>query len=483
MVTGRQKHIGASAVSNRRELTAMKFTKKQFIAAGITAACVMGTGFAAVSPSHADPQQLNDVIAGVGSDTTQAFMDAMAGFNDGTNYTPINAGSANGYKQVISFDATVPTGKSNSCITTKLNGPAFTRPQGSGAGRLALYNASGSTYSVTSGTGSQGYTGTYTGNKYTGKVGTQGFAICAANQDLSGQVDFARSSSVFGGTSVGTGTEVTFVPFARDGLSYAVYRPGDKANAPTTLTRYQLIQMYNSTTADRSKATLSSGLIVIPCGINLLSGTKGDFQTKVLNGLSNTTEDAATNECNTKAATGATGRLEENDSSMLKAKGDALYASGTYAGNNNLVVVAGFASSAYIAKGNQLDKPYVDADVKLGGFSDTSATATADGINLGNPIASGTVAGKNLVANTTWYKNSTMGRTVFNAFPTDSVAGDPSTIALFVGTTSALCAQEATMTSFGFLPLTNADFSALSDYNKCGNITLYKRSHQVGDGI
>jgi ABC-type phosphate transport system substrate-binding protein len=75
----------------------MTSTTKKLVAAGLAAATIAG-GLFAGSAAHADPQQLNPTLAGVGSDTTQAVMNALSGFNAGVNYTPINAGSTYSYE-------------------------------------------------------------------------------------------------------------------------------------------------------------------------------------------------------------------------------------------------------------------------------------------------------------------------------------------------------------------------------------------------
>ena len=61
------------------------------------AAAMLGVGattFLAQAPAaHADPQQLTALI-GVGSDTIQDVSNAFAGYTNGVNYTPVQAGNS-----------------------------------------------------------------------------------------------------------------------------------------------------------------------------------------------------------------------------------------------------------------------------------------------------------------------------------------------------------------------------------------------------
>ncbi len=131
---------------------------------------IAGSPFTVSSASDPFP-----TLAGAGSDTTQ---DVVAGV---ATLDPTNIGS---------WDA-VSTGPAN--ITTKSGGPAFKRPNGSGDGVFAL------------GQSAQG--------------------LLYNGVDITGQLDFARSSSPPSGSFVGT--DLTFIPFARDAVSYAVSTASD----------------------------------------------------------------------------------------------------------------------------------------------------------------------------------------------------------------------------------------------------------------
>ena len=156
--------------------TMLTMSTKKKLALGLAFTATLGATLAGGS-AQADPKQYSAAV-GVGSDTVQDVMNALSGSTNGVSYTPINSGSASGSRQEISFDATLPTGVGDTCITTKLNGPTFTRPNGSGAGRKAL--------AASSGHNPGGWTGS--------AIGTT--PICATAVDITGQVDFARSSSV-----------------------------------------------------------------------------------------------------------------------------------------------------------------------------------------------------------------------------------------------------------------------------------------------
>jgi hypothetical protein len=126
----------------------------------------LGTAF--IGSAHADPKQYNALV-GVGSDTVQDVMNAFSGNTNNVNYVPLQSSSATSFRQVVSFDAVPPAGTSGACISPKIGGGSFNRPNGSGAGRRALSRAIDGT----------GY----------------GDASCGGPIDISGQVNFARSSA------------------------------------------------------------------------------------------------------------------------------------------------------------------------------------------------------------------------------------------------------------------------------------------------
>ncbi|MFJ3309018.1 Ig-like domain repeat protein [Streptomyces sp. NPDC086549] len=179
--------------------------------AALVAAAVVAGGLALATPASADPTGGTfRQLVGVGSDTTQDVLNALAGDTvNGTSYAATAVKSASG-AGVASYDAIEPgTGSTTSSITTRSGGPSFLRPNGSGKGRLALSES-------------------LTGDKYPDSSGVS----------IKGQVDFARSSS---GPST-SGTALTYIPFARDAVGVAV-----KGSALDTLTVDQLHDIYSGT--------------------------------------------------------------------------------------------------------------------------------------------------------------------------------------------------------------------------------------------
>ncbi|MET8955970.1 Ig-like domain repeat protein [Streptomyces sp. NPDC004393] len=180
--------------------------------AALVAAAVVAGGLALASPASADPTPPGTFrqLVGVGSDTTQDVLNALAGDTvNGKSYAASAVKSADG-AGIASYDAIEPgTGSTTSHIQTRTNGPSFLRPNGSGKGRLALSES-------------------LTGDKFPDSSGV----------GIQGQVDFARSSS---GPST-SGTAFTYIPFARDAVGVAV-----KGSALDTLTVDQLHDIYSGT--------------------------------------------------------------------------------------------------------------------------------------------------------------------------------------------------------------------------------------------
>ncbi|MEU0832736.1 Ig-like domain repeat protein [Streptomyces sp. NPDC005969] len=171
---------------------------------------VMAGGLALASPAQADPDaRAFRKLVGVGSDTTQDVLNALAGDTVNTKSyaaTAVTAGGAG----LASYDAVEPgTGSTTSKITTRSGGPSFLRPNGSGNGRTALSMS-------------------LTGSKFPNSDGV----------GISGQVDFARSS---GGPSA-SGNALTYIPMARDAVGVAA-----RGSALQNLTVDQLHDIYNGT--------------------------------------------------------------------------------------------------------------------------------------------------------------------------------------------------------------------------------------------
>lgn len=497
----------------------MRKNTKKAIALGLAVSAIGGIGLISTGAS-ADPQQYTALV-GVGSDTTQDVLNGLAGFSSGQNFTPVNAGGSD-YTQLVSFDAT-KDGMADTCITPKIGAPTFTRPNGSGAGQKALYAASGestqgwtgssigslapcstgSSIGVVSSITVSGTTATLTTaaahGQTAGKVLTlSGFSPSAFNAsflvtaapttttltfaiasgtanatvigtaktvkavDISGTVDFARSSSL----SSSTGTKAVFIPFARDAVSYVGYRP-DGGTAVTSFSKAQLTAIFN--TATRTTVADPDGganITIIPCGIQTGSGTYAFWNTAL--GNSATVENTATDQCNTALAAG---RAQESDGPALKARGDSLVAaSGSCAGlsggttcaslnGQKIQVVVGFSVGAFIAKSNGLGTPAPGSYTKIGKITD---------VDSGNsPVVLPTAPATDLAPNTAFYNNTTFGRFIYNVVPADSIATAGNNFnRLFVGTTSAVCSATSTISKFGFAPLDPANTTVA---DRCGD--------------
>ncbi len=383
---------------------------RKFARRSIAALAVTGAVASAMSvPANADPKQYTAFI-GVGSDTTQDVVNALAGHANGTNFTPVQSSAASSQRQLISFDATPPTG-TDPCITPKLGGTTFTRPNGSSGGRRALSRALDST----------GY----------------GSAVCGGIRNINGLVDFARSSS--GPAAGDTNSQLTYVPFGLDAVSFAYYRAD--GSPVTTLTRAQLTTLFTT------GVQTIDGVRILPCGIQTGSGTFQFWNTVTT--ASTAAEATATAECNNLLGVGV--RAQENDGVELKARGDAADAA-----VNGTQVVIGFSAGAFVAKSNGVASPTPPAGVGIGAISNDGA-----GNNLGSPVA-GTAP--NLTPVSGFYTNPVFGRSVYNVFATSritSAIGNTDMKTMFSGPTSTLCQATATIQTFGFLVSPN-----------CGSTTL-----------
>ncbi|MGZ4680013.1 MAG: hypothetical protein ACXV4D_07575 [Ilumatobacteraceae bacterium] len=382
----------------------MKSTITKRLALSLAITALLGS--TVVGSANADPKQLTAAV-GVGSDTTQDVLNALSGNVSNINYVPVQSSVASGQRQIISFDAIPPAGVTGTCITPKPGAPTFDRPNGSTAGRKALSRA-------------------IDGTKYGNTVAP---VLCGGLTDTSGLIQFARSSA--GPAAGDTGTALTYVPFGRDALSFAYYRASGGA-AVTTLTRAQLTTLFTT------GPTVIGGVNIIPCGIQLGSGTYNFWQTVTT--ATAAQEATATTLCNGLVANTLGGRAEENSGDALKQRGD-LVAAGSE-------VVIGCSAGSFIAKSNLVAPGLPPAGVGMGLISDNGA-----GTNLGSPIQ-GTAP--NLTPTTSFYSDATFGRNIYNVFDTSvitSLFGNDDLKSLFVGSTSAVCSAVSTIQTFGFLSL------------------------------
>jgi ABC-type phosphate transport system substrate-binding protein len=400
-------------------------TSSKRVATALTAAALISAaaGIFSTGSAGADPAQYSALV-GVGSDTTQDVLNALAGKSNGVLFTPIQSSAATGGVQVISFDATPPPGVGDTCITPKLGAPTFTRPNGSSAGQRALSRAiDGAGYG-----------------------GTSASPIFCAKADVSGQIDFGRTSSL----DSTAGTQLAYVPFARDALTFAYYRAN---GAPVTeLTAQQLNDLH------KIGPQTINGVRIVACGIQSNSGTYTQWRTAV--GVTTGEDDTGTALCrgvvNTTAVPGSQsgGRLQESNGVQLKQAGDLVAA---LAGESGTQVIIGYSAGAFVSRQNGFAIPAAPAGVSLGTITGVGAAVTG--------------TAPNLAPNAAFYANTTWGRTVYNMLPS-SVIDLPGNLALkdlFVGSSSKICQATATINAMGFL----ADAA-------CGDTTI-RRGLRSGD--
>lgn len=402
--------------------------KASRVAAAALAVGSLGvTSFSMAGTAHADPNQFTSSFVGVGSDTIQDIDSAFTGFVNNTPYTPlISSGNV-----LASWNAT-----GTGCITPKAPGASFNRPNGSGAGQKALSRAiDGAVWGTTS-----------------DPCGLSG-------RSVAGLIDYGRSSAAPGAFS-NLSNALTFIPFARDGVSYQYATRGGAA-ALTDLTQAELTSIYAQ---NPGNGLMVRGTFVIPCGMNLNSGTK-KFWDGVIGGAS--AEATGTTLCNgvNPQITGLAGRIEENTGFELQQKADSLAAQSTPPNAGSFMVISAHSAASYIAQVNGKAPDLracagctVTTPINLGG---NGATLPYTGSPTSPPIA----------PNGSYYSSSTFGRFVWHVFDSARVQtgtiGNAALKAMFVGSGSVVCGSsaQATVNSFGFVSIPG------SGAGTCGDIS------------
>lgn len=392
--------------------------------AGIgTAAAMTVTGAAQADPTFVAAK------VGVGSDTIQDIIDAYAGAEPFTGpneklTTPLLDTVNNA--MLASFDA-VPFGGSPSapgCITTRLGGPSLDRPNGSSNGVQALRASSGSGSNAAGPTFWQASSGSCTG----------------AAVNVSGDIDFARSSR---GPNT-TGTNLTFIPFARDGLTYALFQAASDTNNIGALTTAQLASIYNSTAAGGG-ATIGTETVK-GCLPQSGSGTRSFWE-----GAIGVADSAADAEATASACNGTTANIEENNANSF------YNFAHTNAVANSVAFIIPFSAGSWIAQANG-----VSTDNSANGRSPASGPAVVLGDPNGTAGGPTTGTAPNLAPNAAYYQDATFGRDLFVVTPTNKISGlsrDKGLTALVAGSTSQICgtAAQNTAHSFGFDSLNSSD--------------------------
>jgi hypothetical protein len=411
--------------------------------AASTALLTLGN-FGTSHPAGADPAFVSSYV-GVGSDTTQDVFDALSGaepyppYTGAINpyqYTPLHSTAASGNKTISSFDA-IPAGGSASapgCITTKLGGTNYDRPNGSGSGIHALSHAVDTTPA---------------NNTWMAASGS----CTGAAVNVAGQIQFARSSR---GPAV-TGTTLTYIPFGRDAVSYLYFHgtggTADLTALPTTGPN-SLQALYTSGTG-----TITVGAETVhACLPQGGSGTRNFFQGAI--GVTNAQANAA-------AIAGGCPNDGLGNITMEENGGDAFVSwAGGLTGTGVQDAIIPFSAGSWISQANLR-------------ALDRSATARSQATtDLGNPDSIGGAGAKpytgtapNEAPNATFYNFSsgatvaTYGRDVYVVVQTSKLGtfGDAGLKSLFSGSTSQICqtAAQSTVNAFGFLTPTNCGATTL----------------------
>jgi hypothetical protein len=361
----------------------------------VTVAAVLTVAFGTVAPAYADPAANSfPPLAGVGSDTTQDVLNGLA------------AGSGGGISAIGSYNAT-----GTATIQTRSTGGAFARPNGSGNGVKAL----------------------------SASVNTGGSRVFPAGSgvDITGQVDFARSSSA-PSSSLG-GTDLTFIPFARDAVTFAVSAASDfprdialgaasqDALSPAPFT---LRNIYRGTVTRYSDSDFNQVTIrpIIP---QAGSGTRS-FWLGALGLTEGTIVGTPTTDLNNLA--------QEHDGSSITAMGD----------------IMPFSIAQFIAQGNYRALP-------------TTIPERRGNVELGRvgtikPLLATTGGGVELNA------AFPINRLVFNVVQTSRLsatgAADITLQNTFAGPSSTVCLATTTIREYGFAPIDSL----------CGDTTTYKQA-------
>ena len=202
-----------------------------FVKAGVTGLSAVALVLLGLSAASAEPTTANRPLAVVGSDTTQDVWNGLS------NQGPV--------RTVANFNAFGEP----ATITPKAGGATLSRPAGSGAGVKALsaaHNPANHVYSD----------------------GTNTYTLAETD------IDMARSSS----SPSKAGTELTFLPFARDAVTVAYKDSTGKALALTT---QQVANIFNCTEGEGVTIVggkpVFNGITLTPKLPQASSGTRSFF--------------------------------------------------------------------------------------------------------------------------------------------------------------------------------------------------------------
>jgi hypothetical protein len=360
----------------------------------VAAAAVAALAFGTAAPAYADPSGFKDLV-GVGSDTTQDLVGGLASV----------------IPAIGNYDAVgTPT------IQTRAGGTFFTRPNGSTTGIQALSASINDT-------------------------GVRTFPASGPGAvSITDQVDFARSSSGPNQTQF-PGTQLTFIPFARDAVTFAVSAASDfprdialgsasqDSLSPAPFTLRNIYRGTVTTYVDSNLEPVTIRPIIPQQG----SGTRS-FWLSALGLTEGTIVGTPTTDIGNTA--------QEHNGTYIKNAGD----------------IAPFSVAQYIAQGNH-------------GALPTSITERRGNIELGNV---GTIKpllltpGGGVELNTSFPINRLVYNVVETARLTGTSAEDVALQTAFVGTTSSVCAASATIKQYGFGTIGSL----------CGNTTTYRQGYR-----
>jgi hypothetical protein len=364
----------------------------------VTVVAVLTVAFGTVAPAYAEPAAgtFPDLV-GVGSDTTQDVSNGLAAGSPG-----------GGISAIGSYDATGTA----TIRTRSVSSPLFNRPNGSTAGVQALSASVNNT-------------------------GTRLFPA-SGGVSITGQVDFARSSSAPSSSFVGT--DLTFIPFARDAVTFAVSAASDfprdialgaasqDALSPAPFT---LRNIYRGTVTRYSDSDFNQVTIrpIIP---QAGSGTRSFWL-----GALGLTEAAIVGTPTTDLGNTA----QEHDGSSVTRVGD----------------IMPFSIAQFIAQGNYRALP-------------TTIPERRGNVELGRvgtikPLLASTGGGVELNA------AFPINRLVFNVVQTSrlsttGVVADDLLRSTFVGTSSTVCSATTTIRQYGFAPIGTL----------CGNTSTFQQA-------
>lgn len=439
------------------------FTTKFAAATGLTALLVGGL---VPSVAHADPvaesgKSSYGQLSGVGSDTTQDVMNGLS--------IALGRVSALADWKLASYDAAFSSPNTGTIQTKSDGNTAIGRPNGSTEGLNALKVAIGA---ATSGSGT----------RFGG--GASSWTLDGGANDVVGDLQFSRSSS--GPTVVANGV-VTYVPFAKDAVGYAV-------SANTVMP--PLSKGLLTDAADGSGVTPSTLWAIYNCAATRII-TKAGQTTKLVNN-SYTLGDGETStrirayvpqsgSGTQKFWQGASGaQFGSSIPNCVEQKkfvaGDAADVSG---GNNTFTSGADYSgASVQEHDGSAIENvpgaimPYsipkwIGQAKGLPGVTDARHGAV---IGTLNGIAGTDGSGSNLTINPAFLNvpvstagaiTSTLARSVYNVVPT-RVLNDATSLEykMFKGRTSLICsaAGATVIRNYGFGVLT-----ATSGANSCGD--------------